>query len=70
MKVCTELSDALQKYSDVFPDELPDELPPNHELDFDTKIRVDAPPRVRLVFRLSTEELAKLKRQLKELVVR
>lgn len=55
------LSETVQECSGVFLDKLFDELPPNRELDFDIKLRIDAPLPVRPVTRLSTEEQAELK---------
>lgn len=68
MNVAEELKDLVEQYEDIFREELPKALRPKRDLDFEIKLKSDAPPPVRPVIRLSTEELAELRMQLTELV--
>jgi hypothetical protein len=58
----------LSSFKDVFPEDLPPGLPPSREVDFRIELTPGSTPPSRPTFRLSTPELAELKKQLADLV--
>ena len=53
----------LSSFKDVFPEDLPPGLPPSREVDFRIELTPGSTPPSRPTFRLSTPELAELKKQ-------
>lgn len=60
----------LREFSDVFPTELPNELPPSRAIDFEIELEPGHTPPSRPTYRLSSEELAELKKTLDELLAK
>jgi hypothetical protein len=58
----------VQKYKDVFPEDLPMELPPQRSSDFKIQLHEGSKPITRAPYRMSTIELAELKKQLDDLI--
>ena len=63
-------NEIVKEFKDIFVDELPKALPPRRPIEFEINTKIDHPPPVRPVIRLSEAELKELKRQLKELLSR
>jgi len=57
IQVSEDFKDIVAEYSDIFVEELPDNLPPKRDLEFEINLKVDEPPPVRPVIRLSPEEI-------------
>ena len=57
----------IQEFKDVFPDQLPHGLPPKRAIEHKIELEVGSLPTSRGVYRMSTTELAELKKQLQEL---
>jgi len=68
IQVSEDFKDIVAEYSDIFVEELPDNLPPKRDLEFEINLKVDEPPPVRPVIRLSPEEIKELKGQLQSLI--
>lgn len=64
-----EVKDLLEEYRDILPLELPRELPPRSEIDHHIELVPRAAPIFRPPYRMSHAELAKLRKQLDELLV-
>eukprot|EP00171_Calliarthron_tuberculosum_P022005 IDg22005t1 len=64
MTMTTSFEKIVEEYNDVFLEELPNALPPKRDVEFEINLKSDEPPPVRPVIRLSTNELAELKKQL------
>ncbi len=62
------VTNLLKEFSDVFPTELPKELPPKRAIDFEIDLEAGHTPPSRPTYRLSTEELAELKKTLDDLL--
>ena len=58
----------IQKFKDVFPDDLPKQLPPKRSSDFKIQLKDGAKPVTRAPYRMSSVELAELKKQLDDLI--
>jgi hypothetical protein len=57
----------IDKYKDVFPDDLPKELPPKRSSDFKILLKEGSKPVTKAPYRMSSVELAELKKQLDDL---
>ncbi|MEI7578386.1 MAG: retropepsin-like aspartic protease, partial [Armatimonadota bacterium] len=60
----------LKDFADVFPENLPNELPPSRAIDFEIELEPGHTPPSRPTYRLSSEELAELKKTLDDLLSR
>ena len=58
----------IERFKDVFPDDLPKELPPKRSSDFRIQLKEGAKPVTRAPYRMSSVELAELKKQLDDLI--
>ena len=63
----TEISDVLERYADLMPDELPKVLPPRRAVDHAIELEPGKEPPAKAPYRLSGPELEELKKQLKDL---
>jgi hypothetical protein len=57
----------VSEYPDVFPEELPG-MPPDHEIEFVIKLVPSTAPIFKRPYRMTANQLAKLKEQLQELL--
>ena len=58
----------IEKFADVFPNDLPKQLPPKRSSDFKIELKEGAKPVTRAPYRMSSVELAELKKQLDDLI--
>jgi hypothetical protein len=67
--ITTQLEDipVVREYTDVFHDELPS-LPPDRDVEFVIELQPDTAPISKRSYRMPPKELAKLKKQLQELL--
>ncbi len=68
LNVHSDLETLVDEFKEVFRDELPETLPPKRDVEFEINLKSNEPPPVRPVIRLSTNELAELKKQLQLLL--
>jgi len=68
--VAGPVDDIIEEFADVFRDELPDGLPPRRAVDFRIDIVPGSQPTYRAPYRLSTDEMQELKKQLDELLTK
>src|SRR6185369_10076886 len=69
-KTSPEIKKLLSDYKDVFPEELPDGLPLERSIDHAIETIPGTEPPSRLIYKLSYEETAELKRQLEDLLAK
>ena len=58
----------IERFKDVFPDDLPKQLPPKRSSDFKIQLKEGSKPVTRAPYRMSSVELAELKKQLDDLI--
>ncbi|PON36292.1 hypothetical protein PanWU01x14_329880 [Parasponia andersonii] len=58
----------VKKFQDVMPDALPKKLPPKKEVDHEIKLKPSTRPPAISLYRMTSPELVKLRKQLKELL--
>ena len=63
-----DITELLNQYADMFPDELPNELPPKRTVDHEIQVEDGSAPPARPAYRLSKPEMDELQAQITELL--